>query len=221
MSHSEMFQPANDGPLDYSAFMKLLKTNAAEVAFNKGRITARSLDMARTYILAGPTEPLTPEEIDALKQFVKRGGNLLVLIQTSAPVARLTEAFGVIVSKVVIAEQADTINGQAQDFYVTRFAQHDVTDGLKKISVYESWGLMPRADARIVAATSENAFADTNRNRTLDKGEPVMTFGIIGVCAFGKGKVAVLSDDAPFTNQHIAHVENKKLAENIIKWFRQ
>lgn len=221
MSHSEMFHPAGEGPMDYSVFMKLVKANAPTVEFNRERITARSLDRARTYVLAGPEEPVTPEEIEALKQFVKGGGNLLVLLQTSSPVARLTEAFGVIVSKVVIAEQSDTINGQAQDFHVTRFAGHEVTEGLRKISLYESWGLMPRADAKIVAATSEKAFADNNRNRALEKEEPVMQFGIIGVCAFGNGKVVVLSDNAPLTNRHIGETDNKKLAENIIKWFKQ
>lgn len=221
MSHSEMFLPAGEGPLDYSVFMKILKTNGSPVEFNKERITAKSLQKARTYVLAGPAETVMPEEIEALKQFVKGGGNLIVLLQTSSPVARLTEAFGIIVSRVVIAEQSDTINGQAQDIYVTRFAAHEVTEGLQKIALYESWGLMPRADARIVAASSEKAFADNNRNRKLDKDEPVMQFGIIGVCAFGNGKVVVLSDDAPLTNQHIGETDNKKLAENIIKWFKQ
>lgn len=221
MSHSEMFQPAGEGPLDYSVFIQLLKTNTSPVEFNRERITARSLEKARIYVLAGPAETVAPEEIEALKHFVKGGGRLLVLLQTSSPVARLTEAFGVIVSKVVIAEQSDTINGQAQDIYVTRFAQHEVTEGLRKIALYESWGLMPRADAKIVAASSDKAFADNNRNRKLDKDEPVLQFGIIGVCAFGNGKVVVLSDDAPLTNQHIGEVDNKKLAENIVKWFKQ
>lgn len=220
MSHSEMFSPAGEGPLDYSVFMKLFKTTGPAVEFNRERITARSLERAGTYVLAGPEETIAPDEIEALKHFVKGGGNLLVLMQTSSPVARLTEAFGVIVSRVVIAEQSDTINGQAQDFYVTRFAPHEVTEGLKKISLYESWGLMPRAEARIVAASSEKAFADNNRNRQLDKDEPVLQFGIIGVCPFGNGKVVVLSDDAPITNQHIGEADNQKLAENIIKWFK-
>lgn len=221
LAHSEIFSPVKNGPLNYSAFHDAWKARGEEVGINKEPITKATLKGVKTYIIAGPIQPIAPQEISALEEFVKDGGNLLVLLHISFPVSQLTNSFGIVVSNFTIGEKTGLIENKSQDFFVTNFGQHAVTSGLKKIAVYGTWGLMADDKAKVVAATTGKAWADMDRNRAFDKGEPVQEFGIVAVSEFGKGKVAVVADDAPFANRFIGEADNRKLAENIIGWFRQ
>ncbi len=220
-SHKEIFSPVKKGTLDYSAFRDMLKASGAAVSVNKDKISSKALEGVGTYIIAGPSEDIGPDEIGALHAFVNKGGNLLVMLHISAPVARLTETFGVVVSNFVVAEETGNIGAQPQDFYITRFTPHPVTEGLRKISVYGSWGLLVEGAAKEVAATSDNAWADLNRDRKRDEGEPASKFGVVAVASYGAGKVVVVADDAPFANKFLKEADNTKLAGNIIKWFKE
>ncbi len=223
LSHSEIFSPIRAGELDYSSFYSLIRDSGTgvEVGVNEGPVTTESLKGVGTYIIAGPARGFSPDEAAALKAFVERGGNLLVLLHISPPVASLTHEFGIIVSNFVICERAGLIGGKPQDFLVTKFAAHPLASGLKGIAVYGTWGLLPVNGASPVAMTSKAAWADLDRNREFNEGEPVEEFAIIAVRELGAGKVVVVADDAPFQNRFINDADNRKLAENIIRWFKQ
>lgn len=220
-SHKEIFSPVSRGELDYSAFADKFSSAGSAVAVNHGRISPQALEGVKTYVIAGPTEEIGPHEMGAIHSFVSRGGNLLVLLHISSPVARLTESFGILVSNFVLAEQSGNIGGEPQDFLVTRFTPHPVTEGLGKIAVYGSWGLMAERNSTEVANTSDKAWADLNRDRKLDEGEPLASFGIIAVAGYGSGKVVVVADDAPFANRFIGEADNGRLADNIVGWFNK
>lgn len=221
LGHSEIFSPVKEGELNYTIFHDALRQMGTEVGVNKEPITGSTLKGVGTYIIAGPIQPLTHGEVAALETFVKNGGNLLVLLHISFPVAELTSSFGIVVSNFTIGERTDLIGGKSQDFFVTSFGQHPVTSGVKRIAVYGTWGLMAEKPAKVVASTSDKAWADVDRNRAFDKGEPVQDFGIVAIAQPGKGKVAVVADDAPFANRFITEADNRRLADNIIEWFRQ
>ncbi|HEY4706768.1 MAG TPA: DUF4350 domain-containing protein [Thermodesulfobacteriota bacterium] len=223
-SHAEIFSPVANGELDYTSFHEMIKASGATTAVNTETVTSKRLSGVKTYVIAGPAMSFTEQEGTALKNFVKNGGNLLILAHISPPVAPLTNMFGILISNFVVAEQNNTIEGRSQDFLVTKFSEHPVTTGIEKIAVYGTWGLMTEpktgSAAVIVASTSEKAFADLNRNRALSEGEPVQEFGIIAVGGLGKGKVVVVADDAPFTNKFLGQADNRKLASNIIGWLK-
>ena len=221
MGHTEIFSPVKDGPLNYSTFHGMWKLSGEEVGLNKEPVTAARLSKVKTYIIAGPVQSFTREEVAALESFVKNGGNLLVLLHIAPPVAQLTNSFGILVSNFTIGETTGLIDNKSQDFFVTNFGAHAVSAGLEKISVYGTWGLMANEPAMTVAATTAKAWADMDRNRKFDKGEPQQEFGIVAVSEAGKGKVVVVADDAPFANKFIGEADNRRLAENIIRWFKQ
>ncbi len=219
LSHSEIFSPLKDGPLDYSSFYGMIKSSGQGVTVTFEKPVKTSLEGVKTYIIAGPSRGFSGQEQDALKDFVKDGGNMLVLLHISSPVAELTASFGIVATNFVISEATDMIGNESQDFYVSRFTAHPVTAGIKKIAVFGTWGLKAEGDASIVASTSGKAWADINRDRKFEPGEPAQQFGIIGVASFGKGKAVVVADDAPFANKFIGEADNRRLSENIIKWF--
>lgn len=221
LTHNEIFSPVKKGPLDYSDFYKSIGGSGQEAAVSRVPIVPNALEEVKTYVIAGPSKALEKEEVEVLKEFVKNGGNLLVLLHISSPVAELTEAFGIIVSNFVISERENVIAGQSQDFYVTRFSRHPVNKGISKIAVFGTWGLMAEEGAQVIASTSVKAWADMDRNRKFDHGEPVQSFGIVAAAEYGSGKVVVVADDAPFANKFLPKAGNRRLADNIIRWFRQ
>jgi len=220
MAHNEIFSPENDGKLHYSTFYKGFKKAGAKTSVNMRLVTPEILKGLDAYVVAGPASPFITPEIIALQGFVHDGGSLLVLLHISSPVARLTESFGIVVSNFVISEKKNTIEGKSQDFFVTDLAPSPVTKGLKKIAVFGTWGLMAERNAKVVARTSDKAWADLNRNRTQEKDEPVQSFGIVAVKKFGAGRVIVVADDAPFANSFINTGDNSRFTKNIINWFK-
>lgn len=220
-SHGEIFSPFRERPVDYSKLARMLGKSGYDVSGNDRRISADVLKGAHLYVLAGPMAEIPPDEVSALVAYVRGGGNLLVMIHITPPVARLTEAFNIYVTNFVISERENIIDNKSQDFHVVRFSGHPVADGLKSIAVFGAWGLMADGDSSIVATTSDGAWADVNRNRQYDAGEPVQGFGMVAAGLFGKGKIVVIADDAPFANAFLGRDDNRKLAFNILKWFAQ
>lgn len=220
LGHNEIFSPLNDGKLHYSNFYKSFQEAGANAGVNELLVTPEVLKDVDAYVIAGPASPFITPEIMALQGFVHDGGSLLVLLHISSPVARLTESFGIYVSNFVLSEGKNLIEGESQDFFVTDFAPSPVTKGLKKIALFGSWGLMAERGALVVARTSDKAWADLNRSRTLEPDEPVQSFGIVAVREFGAGRVVVVADDAPFANSFETAGDNSLLADNIINWFR-
>lgn len=219
LGHSEIFSPLRGGPMNYTSFYDLLKLSGEEVGVNRGPVTSAALAGVRTYIIAGPAHPFSAPEITAIEAFVRDGGNLLVLLHISGPVAALTNAFGIAVSNFTICEAAGAIDGDARNFFVTGFAVHPVTEGMERLAVFGTWGLLAEEGALVVASTPEGAWADIDRDRRPGEGEPVQAFGIVAVSQLGSGKVVVVADDAPFANRFITEADNRRLAENILRWF--
>jgi len=219
-SHKEIFSASEEGPLNYSTFYRSLK-EFGRVTENAEPVTDLGLSELDVYVIAGPSEEFKMTEIQALVRFVHDGGNLLVLLHVSRPVARLTEAFGITVSNFVVNENRDTVKGESRDFYVTRFTAHPVTGGLERVAVFGTWGLLAERGGAVVAETSPEAWADLNRNRAFDEGEPTQAFGIIAAKEYGRGKVVIVADDAPFANAFINVGDNRALVDNVIRWFME
>ena len=160
------------------------------------------------------------EKID-IKNFVRDGGDLLVLVHIFYPVTLLTEEFGIHVSGNITNEAVNLINASSQDFYVLDFEDHPVTGDIKNVSVYGTWSVTSQEPARIVAWTSGSAWKDVLKNRVFDRDiEKRERLGIIAISEFGKGKVVVVADDAIFIERFMDEGDNRKLGENIINWFK-
>ena len=67
----------NDG---YRSVHRLLKNRWRVASTNKDHLNIESLNSSRLVILAGPQERYNEAEFNALRQFVDKGGNLLVLL---------------------------------------------------------------------------------------------------------------------------------------------
>ncbi len=219
-SHGEIFSVFGASPLDYTEFGRMMNEAGFKVIEEGESLSPSSLASVRLLVIAGPTRPLEEAEVKAVNQFVLDGGRLLVLLHIAPPVARLTESFNIFVSNFVISEKDNSIAGQSQDFYVMRFAEHALADGLSRMAVYGTWGLLAEDPAKVIAETSADAWVDLDRDGKVGAEEPRQAFGIIATAQPGQGRVVVVADDAPFATRFLAEADNRVLAKNILQWLK-
>lgn len=124
VSHREIFSPTSTAKMGLSEFCRDLSDNGYRLQVNKQPIDTKSLMGSELLILAGPMTEFNQEELQAITEFVKGGGNLLVLIHIAQPVLGLTERFDIQPSLATICDQTDPVENSPQDFYVTDFAEH-------------------------------------------------------------------------------------------------
>ena len=218
VSHRVIFQPGSDKKLGLKNFVSLFENRGDKVHIKAPRFNAPGEARPDLLVLPGSMTEYSAQEIDEIEKFVREGGSLLVLLHIAPPLARVTERFGILLSNAVISETENLIDGKSQDFYSTHISPHPVTEGVSKVALYGTWGLLPEKGARVVAASSDNAYPDFNRNRVRDENEPIIKVGFVAVSEFGKGKVVVVADDAPLANAFLGMGDNLKLAKNIVSW---
>ncbi len=219
LSHRVIFHPLSDAPLGLKRFAALFEEKEVKVTVSDGSLTAEILGKYDTLVLPGSMTPYSKGEIEMVRDFVQKGGNLLVLLHIAPPLFEMTKPFGIILSSAVMSEEENLIEKSSQDFYAKAITPHSLTAGVKSIALYGTWGLLAEREAKTLAFTSEKAFGDFNRNRRYDSGEPRTRAGILTVADYGKGKVVVLADDAPFANHFLDMGDNLRLARNLVDWF--
>ena len=69
----------------------------------------------------------------------------------------------------------------------------------------------------ILAETSPYGWVDLDRNNQLTEGDAVQMFGVMVAGEIGRGRYAVLGDDAVFQNRFFDE-SNRQLAIQLINW---
>jgi hypothetical protein len=117
-------------------------------------------------IMAGPTDPLLPEELDKLDRYLQQGGRLLALLNfysAARPTGleKLLGRWGVVVGQDVVTDRKFTVTGQ--DLIVTDFGDHAVMRPLYGSRLYL---VLPRS---VVRAAANPASADAPQVEALLK----------------------------------------------------
>lgn len=222
LSHGELFLPTNSSPLDHFRMASLFRNNGYGVRSSTGSVKTESLKRVNVFVVNGAMKEFSNSEIRTISDYIHKGGNVLILLHISSPVARLTELFGIVVSNFVVHERAKELflNTNGSDFLVNKFQQHPLFDKVKNISVYGSWGLNAEGRyAKLLASTSAKAYADLNQNNRYELTDAAQSFGIAALAEIGKGKLLVISDDAIFNNSFLSQANNEQFAKNIIDYF--
>lgn len=221
MGHGEIFPPNDGRPSSYTGFYYQLYSNGYDVENLDSPITKEVLSGAKVLVAAGPMRDFSIEEITTIKDFVRNGGNLLVLVHIFPPADPLTQEFGIWLSSNITAEAKNVINSSSQDFFIMDFEEHPITLGINKVAVYGTWSVISNEPAKTVAWTSGSAWRDIIKNKIFDPDiETRERLGIIAVAEYGSGKVVVAADDAIFIERFMNDGDNRKFGENIIKWFK-
>jgi len=215
--HGQRFLMDGIGLLHLSNLAGLMREEGLDVRSTKELLTPNSLSKAAALIISGAFQPLVPEEIAAVRAFLRDGGRLVIMLHIGPPVASLLHQLGVAISNGVIQERENVLD-QPINFQVDKIEPHPVTQNLESFSIYGGWAMLPMAEpARSLAESSANAWVDLNGNRELNEGDAVQSFSVVVTGTHGDGEFLVFADDAMFQNRFLEG-ENRRLAENLARW---
>ena len=216
--HAQQFKVGGDQPLDLSGLGGAFTAAGYQVRTSSQPLTGAVLDGVAVLVISGPFQPIRPEEVAVVQDFLARGGGLAVMLHIAPPVDGLLQALEVAFSNGVISEKANVIGDNPLDFKVTDLTKHPLTTGLNDFALYGAWALQPTAPvAEVLAKTSAHSWVDLNRNRTYEAGDAMQPFAVLVAGTSGKGRYAVFGDDAIFQNRFLEG-SNRQLADNLVRW---
>ncbi|MEM2100184.1 MAG: CARDB domain-containing protein [Thermoproteota archaeon] len=147
-------------------------------------------------VIAAPKTSFSPEEVEAIKSYVKNGGGLLLQIEPDGcHVANgLSKEFGVTVKCGNLVSSSHLWDyGSFEVYAINR--DHEVTRGVASLTW--NWGValeVNNPSAVILAQTDEKSWVDSNNNLLIDSNEERGPFPVIVGLEYGKGRVIIHGD---------------------------
>ena len=216
--HGQQFLAGGERPLDLAALAGVFTAAGGEVRTSGQPLTATSLAGIDVLVISGAFQPLSDQEVTAVREFLMRGGGLAVMLHIAPPVAGLLHSLEVDFTNGTLRETDRLIGGSAQDFRVRDLAVHPLTGGLTDFAVYGAWALRGTVpEVEIVARTGAHGWVDLNHDGRLGPGDAVQPFAVAVAGTLGRGRFAVFGDDALFQNRFLEG-NNRVLAGNLARW---
>ncbi len=217
-SHAQQFLVGKDGPLDLSELAAVYRENGFQVKSSAGLLNGTELSSVDMLILSGPFRPLDKDEVQAVLDFISKGGGLVVMLHIPSPALSLLKQLDVDVANGTLREEGAAIDGNPLYFKVNRLAVHPLFTGLESFSVYGSWALRGAAEhVSILAETSQNGWVDLDHDNQFSKTDAMQPFGVVVAGRLGQGRYIVFGDDALFQNRFLDE-PNRRLALNLANW---
>jgi hypothetical protein len=243
--HGEHAPDNADKLMGYSEFAALLTQN--NIKYDKLNLAATPEVPADCHLLiiAGPSDPFLPEELDRISRYLKQGGRLLALFNFNSAerdlgLGALLAEWGVAVGQNVVYDQENSITGK--DMIVSRFATHPITSPLHQSKLYivvprsvgKAQGPRPAAEGASVEPlvfTSPDARVVTDIRRGLPYAGPRDYVGQVPlVTVVEKGRLAGVTTDRGATrlvvcgesiflgNETIHKLANRDFASLAVNW---
>lgn len=216
--HGQAFLVGGERPLDLSSLAGVFKAAGYEVRSTTLAFTAEQLNDVDVLVISGAFQPLTADELKAVRDFVVRGGGLAVMLHIAPPVGPLLHALEIDFTNGTLREHDNLIKENPQNFRVLDLATHPLTAGLSDFAIYGAWALRGTAPGvEVIARTGPHGWVDLNHDGRLDVGDAVQPFGVVVAGTVGHGRIAVFGDDAIFQNRFLEG-NNRLLAANLARW---
>jgi hypothetical protein len=209
------YNPAWDGTSD----IRTLATNAGtttEVAQSTSVYTERSPGNTTAFILS-PTESYSQSNTDRIREFLARGGTLVVA-------SDFNQQANPLLADLNVSARIDGRPLRDERHYyrspalpvATNIANSSVTANVSLLTLNHASVITPGANSTILANTSGFAYLDTNGNSALDDAESLRKRPVIVEESAGEGRVIVVSDPSLFINAMLDTPDNTELARNLV-----
>ena len=216
--HGQPFLARGERPLDLSALAGVFTAAGCEVRTSGQPLDGWALAGVDVLVISGAFQPLTTEEVTAVRAFVTRGGGLAVMLHIAPPLAGLLHAFAVDFANRPLQEKDHLIDGSPQNFRVFDLTAHPLTAGLTDFAVYGVWALRGTAPGvDVVARSGADSWVDLNQDGQVGPGDAVQAFGVAVAGTLDQGRFVVFGDDALFQNRFLEG-NNRLLASNLARW---
>jgi len=246
--HGEPEVAQKQSPAGMGLFADTLTNQNYEVKSLVATDAAPIPDDAAVVVLATGDRDYFPAEITKVKDYTKKGGGVLVLLEPrrGAALADLAREFGAKVGDdVILDQQVRLFEGVTlgMDAIVTQYGDHPSVKAMTErtlFSVSRSVGASDKPAAGVsvtpLALTSPTSWAEIDVDRVFDKGEAEMKEGediagpvSVGVAGTDKAtvvggaddksfKFAVFGDTSFLTNQYLRQLYNDALGQSVIGW---
>ncbi len=215
------------------AFASLYPDGFAHHRLVSGRLSPEMLAGYDVYFLnlTDRSRPaFTPEEIDAIVDFVEKGGAMVVITdhtncyRSAERTGPLVERFGWSLPYVTLNDRPPDVFKGNHWVFISRFADHPVTAGLRRIGLFGAGAVEGPGS---VAFSSENAWGDRWNpdappsywgNWIQDADEPSGVLSAVNVAETGAGRAVIVSDQNIFGNAYLGFADNLELWKNIFRW---
>ncbi len=218
MGHGEIFGAEDTDELGQSIAVQHIRDSGYNVVISKEQFTPELLSGSAGVILAGPMVSLAASELDALEEYVRDGGVLLVTTHVPFSIEPLLARFGANASAGIV-RRSDAKPGEDPGVLIADGIAEDVlTENVTGVLVLSGWVVRAEGpEARVVVSTSANTWADVDGDNIQTEADPTGPFGAVVVTRVGAGTVILSGDDAIFANEAIGYAGNLQLLDNIIR----
>jgi hypothetical protein len=182
-------------------------------------------------VVVSPTRTYRPSEAARVRQFVSRGGTLVVAADDASNANPLLESVGL----------ETRLNGSAlrdeQQYYrgpalpeASNVSAHPLTAGVSQLTLNHGTVLdVPRPGpeerfsavgpdgraVRVLVRSSRFSYLDRNGNETLDDNESLESYPVAALESRGEGRVVILSDASVLTNAMLEREGNRVFVQNV------
>ncbi len=213
---------------DYAPFKKLLKKLGFDAGIlDRDPIHEGSLDGVDMFVIGCPVNELIPKgEVDAIVDFVRKGGQLLVLSEYGGDTVQktnlneLTKHFGIYFESSII--KSSRFGGSPNAPLFTKFADHAITKNVLKLLIGGCASIRLAKNAEGIAFSGADSWMEIyNQNDFEWTKRAEIDLPIAAVASYGNGRVVALGDVDIFSTDEVyglKSMDNERFISNLLRW---
>jgi hypothetical protein len=229
LSHNEMLNIYDE---EFSEFLQLLKSLNLKVRTNENKnITEKQLQEIDILIIGNPIDNyFSSIEIKSIIDFVRKGGNLLLISEYGADHLQKTNLndisgkyFGIYFQKNIV-KKFNNINQNCDSILTVQdFGNHITINQLRDIILGGSCSLLINNNSEPLFYSNESwteVYNDLTNQWSKD--EDNIQHILAGCTKYGRGKVLAIGDIDIFSNDlniGLSLLDNRKFVLNLFSWF--
>jgi hypothetical protein len=168
-------------------------------------------------VVLSPDEEYGPEEASRIRQFLERGGTLVVADDFGSNANPLLASLGVTARIDGTPVRDERNNFRSSALVVANNVTDDpLTRGVPGLVLNHGSVVRP-GEATILVNTSSYAYLDRNRNGAIDPDESLERRPVATVERIGSGEVIVVSDPSVFINSMLERPGNRAFVRNLFR----
>jgi ABC-type uncharacterized transport system involved in gliding motility auxiliary subunit len=193
---------------------------------------------ARLVVLAAPRKPLPAHDVELLRQYMGKGGRLLVLVDPGEELGLtlLLGEYGVTLGDTLVVDQQQVPFFGARlgvDPIVESFPEHPITKGFRERIVLlqartVDWAASPAASGaqgQVIAETGDESWAESGWREALangrvrqDPGEEEGPLGVAVAATKGESRLVAVGDADFARNANLDTYFNREFLLNAVQW---
>jgi hypothetical protein len=166
-------------------------------------------------VVLSPDDPYTDAETERLREFVRRGGTLVIAEDFGPNGNALLDGVGASTRVDGRLVRDERYNLRSPNLVVaTEVNQSALTGGADQLTLNYGSVLEPNG-ARVVVRTSSFAYVDENGNGELDDEESLEHQSVVTTERIGDGRAIIISDPSVFINGMLEEEGNARLTRGV------